>query len=214
MKGGSRSCAAGLAPEDGMTDHVQRRPHPSGARPAVDVQEAGRDALDFATLLGSRLAHADDGLALATVLTSARRVVALVESRGLDGDVSLRIRDAVDLGDALHRVVTANRMAFTARGVALTTDPAHGVLVATDELGLDVAISVLCCWAVLRAAPGSAVHASVRAVPGAPRVRVRLAEPATEDGCIRVARSLAVAIGAELRFDEDDGVVEIVLPPA
>jgi hypothetical protein len=193
-----------------MSDHA-RRTHPSGARPAVDLRDAGRDVLGFAELLGPRLGHADDGLALATLLTSAQRVVAIIEARGLDGDISLRIDRDVDLGEALDRVLAANRMAFTARGVALTTDPAPGVVVAADERVLDVALSVLCCWAVLHAAAGGHVHASVRAYPDAPRVRMRLGAPATEDGCIRVARTLAAAIGASVLLDEDEGVVELTL---
>jgi hypothetical protein len=197
-----------------MSEHAPRRAHPSGARPAVDLRDARGHVTDFAALLGGRLAHADDGLALAALLTSAQRVVALVEARDLDGDISLRIRDHVDVGEALNRVLAANRMAFTARGIALTTDPAPGVVARVDERGLDVALSVLCCWAVLRAAPGGHVHASVRAHPDAPRIRVRLGAAAVEDGCIRVTRTLATKIGAFLTLDEDEGVAELRLPPA
>jgi hypothetical protein len=179
-----------------------------------EVREAGRDALGFATVLGSRLSHADDGLALSTILTSARRVVALVEARERFGGTSDRLVLPVDLGDALRRVLDLNRMAFTARGVALTTEPAPGVMVQVDELALDVTLSVLCCWAVLRAPSGSEVHAGVRALDDAPTVRFRLAVSAPEDGCIRIARSLAGVTSARLTMDEERGLVELALRPA
>jgi hypothetical protein len=195
-----------------MSDHAQRRRRSGPGSEAVDT-DAGRDVLDFATVLGARLGHGDDALALATVLASAQRVVALVESRRAAGDVAPRLRREVDLGAALDRVLRANRMAFAARGVALTTEPAPGVTVTVDELGLDVTISVLCCWAVLRAVPGTEVHAGVRAVPHEPQVRIHLGAPAPEDGCIRVARALAGAIGGALMLDERVGVAELRLAP-
>jgi hypothetical protein len=197
-----------------MSEHAQRRRGTGAGASPLGTPDLERDVADFAALLGGRLGHVDDGLALSSVLTSAQRVVALVESRGLDREVSLRVREQVDLGASLHRVLQAHRMAFTARGVALTTEPAPGVFVTVDELGLDVAISVLCCWSVLRAVPGSEVHAAVRAVPDRPRVRFHIGTASPEDGCIRVARSLAVAIGGALELDEVVGVAELTLAPA
>jgi hypothetical protein len=193
-----------------MSEHAQRRRRTGTRGPAVGT-DAGRDVLQFATVLGGRLAHGDDALALGTVLASAQRVVSLVEARSIGGDAARYVRERVDLGDALDRAVRFNRMAFTARGIALTSEPAPGVLVTVDELGLDVTISVLCCWAVLRALPGSEVHAGVRAVPGRPSVRFHLGAPAPEDGCIRVARTLADAIGGELSLDEHVGVAQLTL---
>jgi hypothetical protein len=196
-----------------MAERARRRKSASPDAPGRELQEARSTALGFATLLGPRLAHADDGLAIASILTSAQRVAALVEARGIGDEVSIQRRATVDLGAALRRVLDLNRMAFTARGVALTTDPAPGVLAEIDEVGLDVTLSVLCCWAVLRAAPGTEVHAAVRAHGDAPTVRFRLTDAAPEDGCIRIARTLATAIGGRLEVDEDRGIVELVAPP-
>jgi hypothetical protein len=83
-----------------------------------------------------------------------------------------------------------------------------------DELALDVTLSVLCCWAVLRAPAGSEVHVAVRAIEHAPSVRYRLGVPAPEDGCIRIARSLAGVTGARLEIDEERGLVELALRSA
>jgi hypothetical protein len=194
-----------------MAERAQRRTNASDA-PAIDLRHASRDLAAFAARLGRRVDTVDDGLAIATILTSARRVAALVESRGIAEAAPERAVQRVDLGESLRRVLDVNRMAFTARGVALTTEPAPGVVARVDELALDVTLSVLCCWAVLRAAPGSEVHAAVHAIAGAPTVRFCLGVGAPEDGCVRIARSLAVAIGARLELDDGRGTVEVVLP--
>jgi hypothetical protein len=196
-----------------MAEPAQRKKVTGVGATARELREADRTAVGFATLLGSRLSHVDDGLAVTTILTAAQRVAALVEARGIGDEVSIRSRTVVDLGAALRRVLDVNRMSFTARGVALTTDPAAGVMATVDELGLDVTLSVICCWAVLRANPGDEVHAAVRAYDGAPTIRFRLTTAAPEDGCIRIARTLADAIGARLDVEEDRGIVELVTTP-
>ena len=194
-----------------MADRAPRSTMHGADATARAAGEASLDALGFATILGARLAHGDDGLALATILTSARRVVALIESRDVLGADAPRVVVPVDVGVALRRVLDLNRMAFTARGVALTTEPAPGVMAKVDELALDVTLSVLCCWAVLRAPAGTEVHAAVRALEGAPTVRFRIGATAPEDGCIRIARSLARVTDARLEMDEERGIVELVL---
>jgi hypothetical protein len=195
-----------------MAERAQRRTNASEGR-TIDLRHASRDLAGFAARLGRRIDTADDGLAIATILTSAQRVAALVESRGLNQTPAARAPQTVDLGESLRRVLDVNRMAFTARGVALTTEPAPGVLALVDELALDVTMSVLCCWAVLRATPGTEVHAAVHAVRGAPTVRFCLGAVAPEDGCVRIARSLATAIGARLELDDRRGTLELILSP-
>jgi signal transduction histidine kinase len=194
-----------------MAERAHRRRGLADTR-AIDLRRASRDLASYAARLGGRLHTADDGLAVATLLTSAQRVAALVESRARreDGETPYAI---VDLQVSLRRVLDVNRMAFTARGVALTTEPAPGVHARVDELGLDVTLSVLCCWAVLRAAPGSDVHVGIRALDGGPAVRFHLGNPAPEDGCIRIARSLASGFTSDLQVDEQRGIVELTLPP-
>ena len=119
-----------------MADRAPRSTMHGADGTARAAGEASLDALGFASILGARLAHGDDGLALATILTSARRVVALIESRDVLGADAPRVVVPVDVGVALRRVLDLNRMAFTARGVALTTEPAPGVMAKVDELDI------------------------------------------------------------------------------
>jgi CheY-like chemotaxis protein len=179
---------------------------------AHDLLGASHTIIGFASLLGSRHGDERDVRATTAIISSARRLAAIVESLTLldRNDAKLLGQEPVPVDPAVCGAVEAHRELFVARGIEVVVAVDGGVT-RIDANVLDRLLALILGWAILRSTAAGPVRISTATDSGRTAVQVQVAGSAAPDSCLVVATQLARSCGAAVHYLPGDGTVRLVL---